>query len=78
MVDWGDQQIEKFSALGAHIGHFSQEDEAQLGWAKGIAVDESSGTVWVVDSEEGRVVGFSESGAYLGHFDVAGLGPPRR
>jgi hypothetical protein len=54
-----------FGGAGSAGGQFGEPD--------GVAVDEATGDVYVVDKANNRVEYFSSSGAYLGQFDGSGL-----
>jgi len=54
-----------FDGAGSAGGQFSEPD--------GVAVNEATGDVYVVDKANNRVEYFSSSGTYLGQFDGSGL-----
>ncbi len=64
------------SALEAHAFSKSLDGtgEHALSGPKGVAIDQSTGEVYVVDSANNRVEIFSASGAFLGAFGKGGTG----
>src|SRR6202161_884437 len=49
--------------------------EGSLKKAAGVAIDETTGVVYVVDQGANRVARFSQSGTYLGELNGSGLIP---
>ncbi|HEY5038661.1 MAG TPA: hypothetical protein VIJ93_06265, partial [bacterium] len=80
VVDGGNNRVQKFTTLGGYLSQLGSSAPAtgngpgQFDGPSGVAVD-SSGTVYVADSNNHRIEKFDSSGTYAAQWDTFGFGP---
>jgi YD repeat-containing protein len=80
VTDGGNNRVQEFSSAGAYMSKFGNafgEESSENGKFRnpaGIAVD-SSGNLWVVDSNHERVQEMSSSGTFIAKFGENGTAP---
>ena len=79
VVDAGNNRVERFDSDGAFLSQFgspgSGDGQFDFGGSpSGIAIDDSDGSVYVLDIANNRVQKFTASGAFIDAFGEAGSG----
>jgi DNA-binding beta-propeller fold protein YncE len=77
VVDAGNDRVQRFDAAGGYQGQFGTTGtgDGQFtfgGNLAGVAVDQSTGSVYVTDTGNNRVQRFSAAGAYQAQFGAGG------
>lgn len=69
----GNNRIEELSSTGEFIRAFGTSGSGELDDPQGVKID-SSGNVWVADTDHNRIVEFSSTGTYIAAYGSKGSG----